>query len=80
MQKLRSLILTLSALTLVACQSGPMMPLQAGVQRMGARPLQSFANRSAKYQLDQVVVGAANPMQLQALAAKFQAQIVRQIA
>ncbi|HEY9842656.1 MAG TPA: S8 family serine peptidase [Candidatus Obscuribacterales bacterium] len=80
MQKLRSLILTLSALTLVACQSGPMMPLQAGVQRMGARPLQSFANRSAKYQLDQVVVGAANPAQLQALAAKFQAQIVRQIA
>ncbi|PKL75576.1 MAG: hypothetical protein CVV27_14645 [Candidatus Melainabacteria bacterium HGW-Melainabacteria-1] len=87
MKKFHHAIMALSALSLAACQSAPIMPMQApmqraGLQRMGAGPgaVQSFANRGTKYQLDQVVVGVSNPAQLQVLAAKHQAQIIRQIA
>jgi len=74
---------SLSALSLAACQSPQMalrpMPGQ-GMQAPGSQ-FQSFAsNRSGKYQLDHVLLGVSDSRQLEALAAKYQARIVRQVA
>lgn len=71
----------LTALSLSACQNSPLVLQRPGVQSFN-RPgqVQSFSTRSAKYQLDQISVGVSNPAQIQSLAAKYQAQVIRQIA
>lgn len=72
-----------TSMILSACQSAglPMQPRFAPGLRAPLRgPVQNFSRQSTKYQLDHVLVGVRQMSQLDELATRLNAQVVRRVA